>query len=599
MYAKGAVMQKVLRCFLILFSLRLVGHDCNLIIIVDNLQQETVKTEEINMTHQLITALQQKTSAILVSAMLWKNIIDRKKNFAKQLEDSSSLSATIFGMYQTTNQELKEARYNLAVINQKLSHVWFFEKYPELAELSQDDFNQLRFDFLCYIFEFDFSLWRVYNAREGMLLFVPQEFDYHIDGMHEVLNEDDYCKFFDKKSKVVQSLQKLLLPVQDRWVIYLTGHGHPKSTKQGANIAGLKIDEFKDLLDYFNENMDLKLLVYASCYGGGVHTIEPYADLLLNYPIIVTALTDAPIFGFGLFEGVKLPPYDDQFKLEPADIAKHKGLLPYAMQDYPVFFKRAWKGQFDLNLIQLISKFFTCDLLQCHIQKVENFPLIRKSGDLVFKPVKDGLIFKLVQQIISPNSVITAIKPVLLYAKKVKKIKMDQIVPIISMVPGLVSHEIGEFYAPQILFSSLVSQVFLSLEDMQLYKNFIIKKLECINDLLEGQNAAILSHVLILGQENLIPKFIGKHAQAVICFQSEGKFYASIFNEQKITQTMLLDDEQVRIIKGIENFVQQAVDFKAQVVTTEHITFAGYVENKNHQQGLADDCIKAKICKKI
>lgn len=592
-------MQRVLQYFFILFSFYVMSHDCNLMIIVDNLHQETAKTAEINMTHQLITALQQRASAVLFSATLWKNIIDRKKKFAKHLEDSSSLCSIIFNMYQATNEELKNARYNPTVVNRKLSHVWFLEKYPQLAELSKDDFNQLRFDFLCYIFDFDFSSWRVYYGHFGMLLFVPQEFDYHCDSMYEVLNEDDCCKSFDKKSNVVQSLQKILLSEQDRWVVYVTGHGHPKNAKQDANIAGLKIHEFKDLLHYFNESMHLKLLVYASCYGGGVHTIEPYVGLSCNYPIIVTALTDAPIFGFGLFEGVKLPPYDDQFKLESVDIAKHKGLLPYAMQDYVGFFQRAWKGRFDLHLIQFISRFFTCDFLQCHIQKIENFPLIRDRGEFIFTPVKDGLFSKLVQQVVLPSAIITATKPVLLYTKKVKKIKMDHLVPIISMIPGFVSHQIEDFYAPAILLSSLISDVFLSLEDMQLYKNFIIKKLACVNDLVDSKNIGILSHVLILCQKNLMPKFIGTEPDAIIYFEFENKHYCCIFDQQKITQTILLDEIQIAAMIELEKFVQQAIDFKEQVTPVEHITLSGYLENKNYHQQIVDNCIKAKVCKKI
>ncbi|MBP6869457.1 hypothetical protein KBC04_01025 [Candidatus Babeliales bacterium] len=592
-------MQKIMRSIILFFSLSLMSRDCNLVIIIDSLQQETAKTEEVNMTHQSVTALQQKSSAVLMSIGLWKNIIDRKKNFEKDLQDSSSLASTIFAMFQATNQELKKMGYNIIVANQKLSHAWFFENYPKLAELSQDVLNQLRFDFLCYTFNFNMNEWRVYNPHTGMLLFVPVELGYSVEEKFEVKNLDDFLKHTDKKSQVVQSLQKLLPQTQDRFVIYCTGHGHPKSAKQDANISGLKIEEFKDLLVYFHEKMSLKLLVYASCYGGGVHTIEPYAHLSLHYPVIVTALTDAPIFGFGLFEGVKLPPYDDQFKLEVGDVTKNTGLLPYAMQDYQSFFKRAWKGFFDLYLIQFVSRFFACDLMQCHVQKVENFPLIRKAGGLVFTPVKNGLIFKLVQQVTVPHSIVSSNKPLLLYTKKIKKIKIDRAVPIVSMLPGIVSHEIGELFAPQVSLSLLISQGFLSLQDMQAYKNFMIKKLVCYNDVLEDKKIETFSHVLILGQASLMPKFLSKRSDTLI-YAIVGKIhYLFLWNDQKISEVMMLDEDQIKLMADIENFVELSIDYQNDSSPMENLTFDAYIENKRYQQEIVYDCVKAKVCRKV
>ena len=600
------ILRAVQYLLLLFLSFNLCAYDRNLVIIIDNLQQETAKTQEINMTHQCITALQQRASVVLISTGLWKNIIDRKKDFEKQLEQRDSLESAIFAMYQTTNQQLKASRYNLALINQKLSQSWFAQNYPQLAELSQEQLNQLRFSFLCYIFEFNISQWRLYNAHEGMLLFMPRELQYHIEDQYELFEERELLKH-DKKSHPVASLQKLLPINSDRWVMYLTGHGHPKSSKQGANIAGLKSAEFKNLLDYCNEYMRLKLLVYSSCYGGGVHTIEPYANLRLHFPVIVTAATDAPIFGFGLFEGVKLPPYDSQFKLQASDVAKNKGLLPYAMQNFPTFFKRAWRGQFDLNLVQSISRFFVCDLLLCHVQKVENFPLIRKTEDLIFTPIHDGLIMKLVQQVTTNSSVVSS-KPLLLYTKKVKKIKIDHAVPIISMLPGVQSHEITELIATNISLSQLISDSFLSLEDMQAYKNFLIKKMSCFNDLI-GEHTfaeasahthknAILTHVLVLNQEHLKPKFFHDHADALISFELAGKQYLLVWNDQKISDTIELNAEQAETMKEIENFVQQAVNYDASLAVEQLLTFDAYVSNKAYQQEIVDGCVKKKVCKK-
>jgi hypothetical protein len=590
-------MKTVCKIFLLCFCLHVYTFDNNLIIIVDNLQQETAKTEEVNMTHQCITALQQRGASVLVSTTLWKNIVDRKKKFEKKLQDSSSIESNIFAMYKRTNTELKLAEYNLAIINQKLTQSWFELEYPQLAKLSQEKFNQLRFEFLCYIFKFDINHWRVYGARTGMLLFVPKEYQYKIEGSYELFDERALLKHVDKKSYIVQSLEKLLKNDKNRWVIYLTGHGHPKSSKQLANIAGLKIEEFRTFLEYLNNKMTIKIMVYSSCYGGGVHTVEPYTDLKLKYPVIVTAATDAPIFGFGLFEGVKLPPYDDQFKLHAVDVLKNHGLLPCTMQNYKAFFKRAWKGQFDLNLVQLISKFFICDFIECHAQKVENYPLIRKAGDLIFRPVREGLIAKLVQKI-TTNGTFFSHKPLLLYSKKIKKIKIDRAVPIISMLPGMVSHEIGELSAGLVPLSRLIAESFLSLEDMQAYKNFIIKKLVCFDDLIGSKKIINFTDILILHQENLMPKFFEKKVEALIFLKRINSYYLLVWNNKSITDIILLNEEKIRAMSEIKNFVQQGINYQAMRTPENLLTFDAYIDNKNFQQDIVDECVHIKICKK-
>jgi hypothetical protein len=283
-------------------------------------------------------------------------------------------------------------------------------------------------------------------------------------------------------------------------------------------------------------------------------------------------------------------------------VSKKQGLLPCALQNYGQFFKRAWKGQFDLHLVQCVSKFFMCDLLLCHVQKVENFPLIRKANSIVFVPVKDSLIIKLVQQVTSYSSVV-ATKPIFLYTKKVKKIKMEYAVPVISMLPGLQSHVIDQFVAPQISLSQIVQQSFLSLEDMQNYKNFLLNNVTCLNDLLrdnqiENQKIVRFEKVMIVGQENLRPKFLEKSAQVIIYVQLAGKHYLLLFNDQKITDQIELHQEQIDAMAQIVGFVQLMADQDALVVPEKLLTFDAYLTSKEYQQEIVAKCVKKKVCKK-
>src|SRR3990167_5248738 len=103
-------MKKILILFLFLLS-HLHADQQNLIILVDTTQQESIKKQDITATHQLIVALQQQAAPILVSVSLWKNIVDRKKDFTKKLHNQSSVESSLYNLYQETNRQLKSENY--------------------------------------------------------------------------------------------------------------------------------------------------------------------------------------------------------------------------------------------------------------------------------------------------------------------------------------------------------------------------------------------------------------------------------------------------------------------------------------------------------
>ncbi len=590
-------MRKLFVIFFLFYFCNLDGDDRNLAIFIDTMHQETVKSEDINMTHQCITALQQRASLVMVSRGLWKNIIERKKRFEKKLEDTQSLESEMMRLYTRTNQELKAVHYHLTTINQKLQQSWFAQNFPVIAALSAEDFNQVRFNFLCYMFNFDTTQWRVYNAHTGMLLFVPKESNYHADEQYQVSNEEELYKQSNQKLHLIATFEKLFNSTKDRWVIYMSGHGHPKNGPQSAHIAGVSIEDFRSLLLFFNEQMQIQVLVYSTCYGGGVHTVEPYEQLSLRYPVMVTALTDAPTFAFGLFEGTKLPPYDAHFKLYPTDVQKGKGLLPYSMQNYAAFFKRAWKGLFDIHLIQYISQFFQCNYGLCHVQKIENFPLIRYPFALVFRPVHDTMLIQLVQPVTNSNG-LTSSKPLLLYVKKIKKIKIDRSVPIISMIPGPADHEISELIAVQLPFSKLLMEAFLFLDDVQPYKNFMLKKVWCKNDLIPATKSNVFDRVMVISQPELFPRWIKQVCKAVIFFQCQGIWYGAVVQDQKIEELMPLDVDQIETVVYLEQVIKASVDHDQYATVDQLLSFDSYREHKGYQAELVDACVSMKVCKK-
>ena len=582
---------------LFLFSLSYLRADQqNLIILVDTTQQESIKKQDITATHQLIVALQQQAAPILVSVSLWKNIVDRKKDFAKKLHHQSSVESYINNLYQETNRQLKSANYNIDQINQKLSPAWYEQNYPQLAKMAQSELDQIKFNFLCYSLEFKLQEWSVYDAQTGMLLFVPTDNSLKFDDIYRVQYERDLIKHAGKKNHVIQSMHTYLGRNQDTWIIYLSGHGHPEAGKQQAHIAGMSTDDFSEFLKFLHKNMRTRLLVYSSCYAGGVHAVEPYKDMRLGYPIIVVALTDAPIYGFGFFEGVKLPPYNPEYSLTSQNVQVGQGLRQSATQQFGIFFGQAWSGLYDMNLVESVSQFFTCKAEFCSLLKIENIPLLRQAHDSYFSPMQDAIAAKLVQQATTSASII-AQQPLLLQTKKIKKIEMTDIVPIVSMLPGLQCHEIGQLDAHQISLSQIINGIFLALSDAQRNKNYLIHKLSCYNDLVDQKKQDVLTHFMLI-QQGLKPKFLDDTAQAIISFKSGDQWYLAIWNDEKCSKVMILTLEQIKVMKKLEKLLQSGIDFQAHLASKKLIEFDAYIENKLYQQDLIELCLRQKICKK-
>lgn len=594
---KKVVMKKLVLSIFFLSLSCLQAKQQNLILLVDINQQEGIKKDEITATHQLITALQQQAAPILVSTSLWKNVCDRKQEFTKRLDDTSSLEFQIRSLYQATNKQFQACHYDLDAINQKLSISWYKKNYPKLALLEQSQLDQLKFNFLCYNFDYHHNQWSLFNAQTGMLLFIPQFVDLYINHVYKVHNESDITYHKEKQSHVVvQSLQLLLGNNYDEWVIYLSGHGNPQNRKEVAHIAGMPLHEFSDLLAYLHKKMRVKLLVYSSCYAGGVHTVEPYKNMKLHFPIMTVALMDAPIYGFGFFEGVKLPPYNQELYLTSQDVQHGAGLLVSQVQQFQQFFQYAWSGQFDMNLIETVSQFFTCDNKQCMVKKIENMPLIRKAHGVSFHVVQDDISSQFMYQA-KTSQAITTQKPVLLYIKKIDKITLTSPVAIVSMLPGLQNHEIKELVAEKIPLSQLMNETFLSVADAEKNKNYLIDRLVCQNDLIASAANKEITHCMII-QQDFVPKFLSGKPETFISFQSDDAWYLVIWKHQKAEKIMRLTDDQIDIMIELEKFLQQGIDFQDDVGSHTLVTFDAYVKNKMYQHDIIESCLRDKICKK-
>lgn len=83
------------------------------------------------------------------------------------------------------------------------------------------------------------------------------------------------------------------------WSIYMGGHG--ESARYSEKIAGISIADFKEVLDFLENKINTRLLVYVSCYAADINNETIYKaakspiQKTYSFPIITQALTDAPV----------------------------------------------------------------------------------------------------------------------------------------------------------------------------------------------------------------------------------------------------------------------------------------------------------------
>ena len=174
--------------------------------------------------------------------------------------------------------------------------------------------------------------------------------------------------------------------------------------------------------------------------------------------------------------------------------------------------------------------------------------------------MQDAIAAKLVQQAMTSESII-AQQPLLLHVKKIKKIEMVDVIPLVSMLPGLQCHEIGQLVAHQNSLSNIINGLFLSLSDAQRNKNYLVHEMSCYTDLVASEQQENITHFMLI-QQGLKPKFLDITAQAIISFKSGDQWYLVVWNDAKCCKIMNLTSGQIKVMKKLEKILQSGIDFQ-------------------------------------
>lgn len=451
-------------------------------------------------------------------------------------------------------------------------------------------------------FKKTFDEWLLYKTKDGeFYLFVPKAyiakneseidtsiiekntkskgyktknilFGFDIWGLDKVKLEDLQAIQWSSKSEVnIENLKSMFIQKKDEyfgmWNVYLGGHGTistggHESQLKGSSIAGLSLLQFQELIQFFNNKINVNFLYYMSCYAGGVNRTLPYLTNIMN--------------SRGYITGIKKPNFTISVG-SVSDIAGTVGNKAYqwcaaCLNKKSVTECRAQKGNIDFvsffdylhkysNTVGIRPTLFNDRELQrilgevTYREKTEYdpygisvLPQVMFPGTDIFTAVDlDGNIGILSNVLAKKHDIekqpITFKNKdvILLYPQTISVpiiIKTDDKKPcsIISMVPGVALQKIES------LEINTTTKLFFATFDVggknraTFYKYYYIHTLKLLDD--EAKGHIVLSDVLVM----LSPKV----ANSMYIFTLRNKIYKQILpNEEERADSIFALDKKI------------------------------------------------------
>lgn len=571
-------MRKVLVfCFLFIGSL-VFSQDRNMVILLDKNQKERVNSEEFNVTHQLIATLEQKNSIVIAHQSLLKNYQQRRALFAKN--KTQGIFKDIQNLYQDANQALQ--LQSLQQVNANLNTRWYRKRYPHLAKLSVDAMKQLQFNFFCYQHPLAMSYWNITKVGNEFVVFAPRAW-----------GKIDVAQYVNRHVTIDRLVGDVMNRLNSRWYLYASGHGTLAEESMPGIIAGMSVERFEIFLQTLKKH-NVALFVYASCYAGGVHSVEPYKGMSFDFPIIVFSLTDASTYVFGNPAGVKLPPYSSHHALVREDFKQ--GLKDVFMVQINEMVHVVNGNEIDVAALRKLSPFYYCQSGRCDIERAENIPLVRYPGKVYFSLLTNRKIKNMVHIIDRFDDLATADKLMLVYAKLMKKITTNDshVAPLISMLPGRHTHKIQKLEAHAIGFKDLMKQMFFGIDDAHLQKTFLVDSVTCQNDFKADKPVETFQNVMVLHEHMFMPESMAQ-AQSLVFAELETKPYVIEFWNNDIHDVKVLSSEDHATIKQLQGYLKKSLQIGRDRERFE-LELDRYVKSKKLHDRLIDECKRKSIC---
>lgn len=404
----------------------------NCIILLDRNDNDNVGRVVWFLMSRVQSAIAEQTTPILMSASLWNSFIERRINFKQKLERKNSPLYKINDLYQAINNRVEhwsnhynelscDAIQNKKLVAQQINK----EFYTNKKNISAAHYQLL----LNYYTPFNPQNWDIYKNNGGFYLFIPKKYSaqhslvgFNIDSLEKVTDPEDtsymYFEFQNKKS-VINALPDFFLTHDNftdkvmpyAWNIVLAGHGGSRYTEINDKdtvtwvgepcIADLTVQEFTDMLMFFQSKVKTNFFHYASCYAGGNHISlifksdqkDPY-----NFAIICDNLTDCATYCNWT---TLLPSQDKQF-ITTSDLhydsTKNCWGLPLApVYHWDDFFRNIETIDFSIGSIERLQKIMP--LISYPI--IANIPLLCLPETNNFFPLQQEDVIKIDDQLLA------------------------------------------------------------------------------------------------------------------------------------------------------------------------------------------------------
>jgi len=331
-----------------------------------------------------------------------------------------------------------------------------------------------------------YKLKTLYKSKvvSGKALHTGKHFSEHIKNQNQIYN------YNQKELNTIKKLDYEIKKIEERKKL--------NNKLDQAMINSLSIHEFRDILKFFNTDIETAFLYYFSCFSAGPHLMEPYEEkgksLILNYTVITGTVAENESLQEIPF--INIPPYFTEknesifqpFHILDVDI-KNKKLCMTTTLRFDNFFKLLRESVHNDPKKFILLPYS----LHPHIdefgkiisRRVANIPLVRYPKTDHFQPISYDNSSVILDTKNSTEPIIIDKLTGLIYSDYIigkitlNKIGKDKEIPkLVSMVPGFALHVFEEICSTTLNLNEIVNS-FLTFPELGSSKIFWIKKLEC------------------------------------------------------------------------------------------------------------------------
>ncbi len=528
------------------------------IILLDQEDSENIGvTSRFYLMSKLQSSLTEQAAPLLVHASLWNSFIERRVSFEQNAQQVDTKEHKLLTLHHQIKERLlywsnyyngtsDDISQNKTLVAQRINEE-FYDVEDKLV-VSDMDYQLL----LNYLTPFDPKEWCIYK-KNGFYLLLPKKYraqhssvGFKLDSLEEIAySEDIASNYFEAQDpySLVNALPDFFLTYKDlpnqimpyTWNIVISGHGGSKYKEKNNNktitwagepcIADLNLQEFKEVLEFFQTQLKTQMLHYSSCYAGGNHIELAFEkdqkQQIYDFAIICECLTDCSTYcKWGNLLPSSLKPFLTADDLIYDSAIKNWDLVIKSPYEWEKFFNCISKIDFSIESMDRLPKI----LSYITYPIIANISLLRRPGINNFYPLTSSGIIKVDDRFMRLENEHNKDDSITLHGAKVLLLESDYIpstlkldntdkIRIISTKPGNALHYIKKLNSENHI--DLPSTFWQA--EFQLYnKTFLID--ECVfpysdnspvfRDVAVEGIDIVLKNVIITQQNNFCSHFI-------------------------------------------------------------------------------------------